>query len=397
MLIALYLMLALLILQGLASLVEGIRFLGFARRPVSQEPESLPTATIIAPCKGLDEDLESNVAALLKQDYPDYEVLFVVASEEDSAASVIKESLRRKPAASARLLIAGTSNQRSDKVHSLLHAIDNISKETEVIAFVDSDALVTEIWLRRLVSELLSENIGATTGYRWYLPVSGGFWSAVLSAWNGAIATTLGDHNRNFAWGGSTAIRRETFERTGIRDRWQCALSDDYTLTSAIRNAGLKIKFLPESVVISRAHCSLRELLSFTTRQVIITRVYDQTRWLTAFISHALFNVAFFGGLILLLSGAGNLPVAGSLSLIYLLGSLKGALRLQAATELLPQARNELRKLWWMYVLLWPVVSVVFLINFLVSATTRRIVWRGVEYEMKSDRETVRRSIEGEI
>ena len=33
--------------------------------------------------------------------------------------------------------------------------------------------------------------------------------------------SVLGDHERNFAWGGSTAIRREIFERMGILNAWQ--------------------------------------------------------------------------------------------------------------------------------------------------------------------------------
>ncbi len=36
----------------------------------------------------------------------------------------------------------------------------------------------------------------------------GGFWSVLASAWNAPAATYLGDHHRNFRWGGGTAAIR---------------------------------------------------------------------------------------------------------------------------------------------------------------------------------------------
>jgi hypothetical protein len=77
------------------------------------------------------------------------------------------------------------------------------------------------------------------------------------------------------------------------------------------------------------------------------------------------------------------------LALIYVLGSAKGVLRLLAAREMLKQAKREITNLWWMYCLLWVLVSLVYLFNFLKSATTRRILWRGVWYEMRSSQETL--------
>src|SRR5205085_5929221 len=139
----------------------------------------------------------------------------------------------------------------------------------------DSDARVTGDWLRSLVAPLGNEQTGAATGYRWYLPQHGGFFSALLSAWNGSVATTLGDHNRNFAWGGSTAILKKTFEKINVREVWANAVSDDYALTNVLQKNGLHINFVPRCLTISREDASLRSLLEFTTRQVIITRVYN--------------------------------------------------------------------------------------------------------------------------
>jgi cellulose synthase/poly-beta-1,6-N-acetylglucosamine synthase-like glycosyltransferase len=278
-------------------------------------------------------------------------------------------------------------------VNNLLFALEHLDPQVEVLVFFDSDARVTREWLNALVAPLADAQVGATTGYRWYLPRRGGFRSALLSAWNGAVATTLGDHKRNFAWGGSTAVLRETFDRIGVREGWQGAVSDDYSLTEAVQRAGLAIKFVPCCLVVSREDATLASLLEFTTRQVAITRVYRPRAWWLGLCSHVLFAVALSGGMTLLLAGvlAGDTDMASAilLALIYLLGSIKGVLRLAAAGHALPDVREELARLRLMYWFGWPLVSLVFLYNFVRSAVTRRITWRGVVYEMTSPTDTV--------
>ncbi|HSE97182.1 MAG TPA: glycosyltransferase, partial [Blastocatellia bacterium] len=248
-------------------------------------------------------------------------------------------------------------------------------------------------WLASLASSLEAPQVGAATGYRWYVPERGGFFSAMLSAWNGSVATTLGEHDRNFAWGGSTAIKREVFDQTGVRQRWQRAVSDDYALTRAMQEAGLRIRFVPRCLIESREDASLSSLVEFTTRQITITRIYRPRLWWVGLVSHSLFCAVFFGGLVYVLLLALNKRLDAVLLLmlgaIYILGSLKGLLRLLAAREALPEARRDISRLWWMFFIFWPPVSLLFLYNFLKSATTRRITWRGVCYEMHSPADTV--------
>jgi len=391
---AFYIFASLIALQGIFSLIEGIRFLKFVRRSLADLLAPFtPKAAIIAPCKGIDNELEKNLLALFDQDYPDYEIVFVIASNEDSARPLIERVIANNPHRAARLIVAVPGVGRSEKVNNLLAAIDNVNPDCKAFVFVDSDARVNPQWLRWLVAPLADEKCGAATGYRWYMPERGGFWSAMLSAWNGSVATTLGDHDHNFAWGGSTSILRQTFERAGVREFWAGAVSDDYALTRAMQESGLKIRFVPACLIPSYEDATISSLIEFTTRQVTITRVYRPRIWWMGLISHSLFCAVFFGGILFTLSGAFQQTAliisASMLSLIYLLGSAKGVLRLVAAREAIGSARNQITKLWWMFCLLWPMVSLLFLYNFLKSATTRRIVWRGVLYEMISPTETV--------
>jgi cellulose synthase/poly-beta-1,6-N-acetylglucosamine synthase-like glycosyltransferase len=415
---------AILILQGLLSLAEGVAYHAYVRRSISTDAGgAAPRASIIAPCKGLEPGFEASLAALFDQHYPDYEIIFALASEDDPAKAAIARMMQSRPDRTSKLVIAAPSDKRSEKINNLLAAIEQADPSSKVLVFVDSDVLADRDWLRNLVGPLADPAVGASTGYRWYLPPGGtrgtgrrvsaspplrvAFWSHLLSAWNGSVATTLGNHGRNFAWGGSTAIRRETFDRIGVAVRWENAVSDDYVLTRAVQDAGLRIRFVPRCLMVTRESATFKSLLEFTTRQIIITRVYRPAAWWVGLISHGLFALGFFGGLGMLLIRLGVglwrhgalglnaeifagriMALAAALIVIYILGSLKGALRLRAVSIALKDVRKEITESWVAFCVLWPAVSLLFLYNFLKSSTTRRITWRGVCYELVSDSET---------
>src|SRR3990167_4926806 len=114
-----FLLAGLLAVQSLIALQDGPRFLAFVRRRLGQPlADYAPPATVICPCKGLDADLEANLRALLAQDYPDYEVVFVLAAADDPARAVC-ERLARAGRVPARVVIAGAPVGRGEKVNNL--------------------------------------------------------------------------------------------------------------------------------------------------------------------------------------------------------------------------------------------------------------------------------------
>ena len=81
---------------SLKSFRGGIQYLKYFKSEIAKPPSDwTPFATIIAPCKGLDDGLRRNLAALLAQNYSDFEVIFVVDDRSDAAVSVIEEVSRQ--------------------------------------------------------------------------------------------------------------------------------------------------------------------------------------------------------------------------------------------------------------------------------------------------------------
>jgi ceramide glucosyltransferase len=393
-----YLFALLVVWLGLESLRGGFRYLSYVRGELRRErPAFTPFASVIAPCRGIDQGLEENLAALFRQDYPAYEITFVTDSKDDPSLAVIEElraKLIERANVSARVVIAGAATTRGQKVHNLRAGVEQVDARSTVLAFVDSDARVHEGWLRSLVAPLGDKGVGATTGYRWFIPVRGGFASHLRSVWNGSIASALGaNEEKNFCWGGSTAIRRETFHQINVLEHWRGALSDDFALMRALRQAGLPIHFVPDCLTPSFEDCGFRELVEFTTRQLKITRVYAEPFWKAVLVGSLLFVSVFFGGVALTITRAALgltyfVPLVFA-AIIFALGAAKAYVRLKAVELSLPAYSAELRRSLPAHFLLWPIASALYLYNALAAAFSRRIKWRGIVYELKSPTETV--------
>src|SRR5919206_738627 len=209
------------------------------------------------------------------------------------------------------------------------------------------------------------------------------------SVWNASIASSLGaDVWRNFCWGGSTAVPRQTFEGLNVHVRWRGAASDDYALTRTLQEAERPVRFVPACLTASLEDCTFRELMEFTTRQLKITRVYAPHLWRLVLVSNLLFVLVFFGGAVLAcVRAATGRPFAWPLAVvcaIFLLGVWKAFFRLRAVALVLEDQHERLRAGAWAQLLLWPLTAAVFLYNALAAAFSRRITWRGIRYELKS-------------
>ena len=398
-----YFFAAIVIWLGILSLRGGKRFADYLRLGTSRPlPDFTPFVSVIAPTRGLDQGLHENLTALFHQEYPGYEIIFVTDEESDPSLSVIEEVKRSVTAPgrsdekniSTRIVIAGAAVDSGQKVHNLRVAVGEIDSRSEVLVFVDADARPQVHWLRSLVAPLHDQHIGAATGYRWFIPLRGGLASHLCSVWNASIASALGENDdRNFCWGGSTAIRRDTFERLNIRERWRGTVSDDFALTNALKEAHRPIHFVPACLTTSLEDCSFSELVEFTTRQVKITRVYSSNLWKAALIGSLLFVLVFFGGIVLVVTRAFLglsfwFPLL-LISIIFILGALKGFIRLRAVQLPLAKYSRELSDTLPAHLLLWPITSALFLYNCIAAMFSRRIEWRGIKYELKSPTEAV--------
>jgi len=397
-LLTFYLFAAMSIWLGLLSLRSGLRFVHYVQDELAKENAGFtPLVTVFMPLRGVDEGLRENVAAIFAQHYPSFEIIFIADRADDPALAVIEEARRLFTAAAGpamQVVIAGAAIDRGQKVHNLGSAVRRAQRSSEVFVFVDSDARPGKDWLRSLVAPLRDERVGAATGYRWFVPVRGGIASHLRSVWNAAIASALGsDGEKNFCWGGATAVRRSTFAACRVMEYWRGAVSDDFAMTRALHDAKLAIKFVPQCLTASFEDCSFRELLEFTTRQLKITRTYATHLWKSVFLGSVIFVITFFGGIALVISRAALARSIATpavlLAAVFAMGAMKSYFRFRTVAAVLGAlaAQSAIPAL--AHLTLWPFASALYLYNAIAAGVSRRISWRGITYELKSPGETV--------
>ncbi|MEO8042116.1 MAG: glycosyltransferase family 2 protein [Acidobacteriota bacterium] len=388
-----YILAAVLIYFSYKSFRGGIDYLNYFKREIAKPlPDYARFATIFAPCRGVDQGMLENLDAFLSQDYPEYEVVFIVDEANDEATGLIESAWReaRRP---VKLVVAPKATDSSQKVTNLCEAIPYADAASEVFVFVDSDSRPPKNWLGNLVAPLEDVTIGAATGYRWFISKNETFASEMRNMWNASIASALGPNRKtNFCWGGATAIRRDVFERLDIREKWRGTLSDDFTVTRAVKAAGLEIYFVPRALTPSIEDCSMRELVEFTTRQMKITRVYSPDLWVMSFVGSGLFNTVMIATLlIMILSARNDLTVAAAmltLVSVTILSIGKSWLRMKAVTLALVPYRSKLRRQMLPQITLWSLAPALFFYNSIGASVSRRITWRGTTYEMTSSTKT---------
>jgi cellulose synthase/poly-beta-1,6-N-acetylglucosamine synthase-like glycosyltransferase len=358
-----------------------------------------PRVALIVPCKNLDADFEQNIASFYAQDYENYLLWFVVEDKADPAYEQLCR-LKDKLAPSTgvkdvQVFIAGVGQECSQKIHNLLYAYHRIPEDIQVLAFADSDICVKPTWLHHLVYPLRHpESRGAATGYRWFVPKTCNLATLALSAINAKIAQLMGNTPFNHAWGGSMAIQVQTFRELGIENLWQKAVSDDFSLSYAVKDAHKKIEFVPGCLVATSESTTWAKLFEFGRRQFVITKVYAPQTWSFAVFSAVYSVFGLWGGAVLAIYAGitqnRHIWLFTAVPILFFIMQLTRAfLRQSMAGKLLAEDWPRLKiaaiadiALFW----LW---SPLMLILILSSAFGRTIRWRGIRYKLISKTETV--------
>jgi ceramide glucosyltransferase len=223
-----------------------------------------------------------------------------VAEESDPAYAELlrlKDRLsKNSKAREVKILVAGQGKSCS---HNLLYCYERIGNDIDVIAFADSDICVKSNWLSHLVYPLRQSKNGAVSGYRWFVPEKNNTASLALSALNAKVAQLLGNTRFNQAWGRSMAIRTDIFRQLGLDKIWPKTLSDDLSLSRAVKKAGMKVAFVPACLVASYESTNWQKLFEFARRQFLITRLAAPGTWLFGSFSSIYSVLGLWGGILI--------------------------------------------------------------------------------------------------
>lgn len=395
--------------QAAASALQVYRLHRQLKRPIRRKFQlHRPRTTVIVPFKGIDDDLPANIKSLCQQDYPKYQLVCVVESEQDAAYAVLVKELARYSDPPSRILVAGLAEpNEGQKVHNQRHALAVLDPECaddEVWVFADSDAVPGPQWLSQIVGPLRrARKTAMSSSYRWLIPTASGqdrpsIWSHLASICNSSVACQLGRYSINQAWGGSMAIRVSVARRGNLRQRWVGALSDDYLATRMCRDLKQRIAFVAHCLVASPVQFDRRSLTNFARRQYLITRIASRWLYVTALAFMSLYVAGFVSAGGFLIAGAWSPAVArlwwwpvGALLVTGGLDQIRSSLRGRVIEQRFgPQMRQQLRIT--LFIDRWctPLWMTWHWLMILSAAFGRIISWRGVRYRMGGLQDTQR-------
>ena len=224
------------VVYSLLSIVAALRYLSV--RPPALN--SLEPISILKPLAGFDMGLESNLRSFFEQDYPAFEILFAVRTQDDPAVPIVENLRQEYQRVPSRLLVTGESPYPNAKVYSLEQML--AAAANDLVVMSDSDIRVTPGLLRTVAAEFQDAGLGvATCPYR---AVAGpSFWSRLEAIgmntdFTAGILVARMLEGMKFAVGPTIAARRRVLQAIGGFDRLKDYLAEDFVMGKFASDAG---------------------------------------------------------------------------------------------------------------------------------------------------------------
>ncbi len=337
-----------------------------------------PRCSVILPCKGVPHNFENNIRSFFHLDYPAYEVIFTVESNDDPCVPIIKKVMQDEP--SAHLTVAGITTTCGQKNHNMIAALD-IAHDPEVFVFADSDITLSSDWLKELVLPLSSNKITVSSGFRWLYSSTGTIGAMVNSYQNSLLlvlfsaASFIQDIG---LWGGSMAMRKKDFDELGVRECWAQTVVDDMSLSRLI------MKHAKKSIMVSTCIIptddtlpTIKQSIQWFHRQVMFLKAYQKKTWVIAILvvlSGLSLQILLPVSLIVSLMTSKTFFQAGGFSsLVFIFGTMSTAL----FYPLLGKHPNMFR-----LILLQQISLFTMLFGTIKTLFTNTVEWSGFWYKL---------------
>jgi ceramide glucosyltransferase len=325
-----------------------------------------PPVSVLKPVKGVDAESFDNFASFCTQDYPEYQVVFAVASAQDPVVPVIERVIAAFPNVDISLVVDGAIHGANYKVCNLMHA--RAKAKHPFLIVCDSDIRVRKTYLREVCAPFADPEVGLVTSLYRTSGVKGvgcaiealGFSSEMVPN----VMAALKLEGLSFALGASMAVRVSALDAIGGFESLVDYLADDYQLGNMIHRAGYRLELSPffvESMM--KGSESVSEVMVRQLRWGRTMRVSRPGGYLASGITFP-----FLGALLALaLSGFTSFGIA-AVGLLYLVRATVAIVysRSFAKDGLLPR---------WLWLL--PFRDALSLAVWALSLTGSKVLWRG--------------------
>jgi len=235
-------------------------------------PET-PPISILRPVCGLENSIERTLRSGFELEYPDYELVFCVASPNDAIVPVVERLMAEHPEVPARLLVGDDRISINPKLNNLVKGWKAARHDWIIMA--DSNVLMPPDYINRMLARwspstglvcsppLASEPQGTAA------EVECAFLNTFQARWQLA-ADAIGN---GFAQGKSMLWRRENLDRHGGIEALAADPAEDAAATKLIRGAGFDVRLVELPFPQPLGHRTVRAIWSRQLRWARLRRV----------------------------------------------------------------------------------------------------------------------------
>jgi len=344
-----------------------------------------PRALVVLSLRGADPDLGETLFRLTQQSFSNFTLRVIIDSEQDPAWTAVNAFLKleHRPVTEIQILTRRLKTC-SLKASALIQAMSKLEPEYDVVVQLDADALPYPNWLKEMLAPFQDSRVGAVSGLRWYVPESANWATRVRQIWGSGAMVQM--YICGMAWGGSLAMSRKLLERGQVLQYWSNCLSEDLALNVPMKISGLDLAFVP-AVLTNREQTDFASCFEFIRRQIFMARWHHDQWPLIASVTWLMIisTLVGFSGLIMALSHAAWWSAALMLLLLkcnaYLYGKALTVTESEIRTRLSMQG-EEIPPIGMSYQTAISSTALIFSACFISANLIRRIIWRGVEYEV---------------
>ncbi len=191
-----------------------------------------PTVSILDTIRNTDDSLGKNIESLFQVDYPNFEILFGVDSEDDPVIKTIKALQTQYAHVVSKIVITGHSSTENPKVSKLMVMED--FAEGQLFWVCDLNIRVEKDTLRKLVKEynekdskIVFSPIRATGSHTLGSIVENAYFNHFLS---GSVLTAWKLFKKQIIVGKSILVEKNTLGRFGGFSYFKNYLAEDYMM-----------------------------------------------------------------------------------------------------------------------------------------------------------------------
>ncbi len=331
-----------------------------------------PTASILKPVRGVDDDAYANFASFCNLRYPEYEILFAVADADDPVLAVLHKLQTDYPHRNIRVITDVPQLGANRKVNNLARLAAEAKYGLLVIS--DSDVRVAPDYLLQVACRFAEAQVGLVTAF--FRGLTRGSLGAEMEAMvlatetapNALVARQV-EGKVQFAFGWTMATTKEHLRSVGGFESMVGVHSDDFELGNRIAARGLKIELLDGPVEMIFAPESFAQYLRHEMRWAIGLKNVRPAGYVGLLLTFGLpWTIAA-------MMVAPTFACATAYAAAYLLLRL-GQVWLTGVWGL---HDSVTRRSWW----LTPFRDLVNFLVWLSAFFRNKIEWRGVSYRVK--------------